>query len=180
MEERFRNIPNMKARWRGVVAMAALLVGFLLAGGIVACSTQGAASDAVSVVRKSLEAEKNNDYDAWISTRIEEQQRAFTKEANGEFGVISLTVHTVEASDRVTQALKERYSGSDLAQGRGWSDEYIAENMIVVYADYTVDYDNTKVPYSEGTLTEVFTLVRDDPGSPWLIWDSAIRPLDSF
>ncbi|HOG46127.1 MAG TPA: M56 family metallopeptidase [Anaerolineae bacterium] len=180
MEERFRNILNMKARRRGTVALLALLAGVVLVGGIVSCSTPGSGNDAVAVVKKSLEAERNNDFDAWVSTRIEEQQRAFTREANGTFGIISLMVHKVEVSERVTQVMKAQYSGSDLAQRRGWTDEYIAENMIVVYADYTVDYDNAVAPYDEGTLTQVFILVRDDPSSPWLIWDSAVRPLDSF
>jgi len=43
--------------------------------------------------------------------------------------------------------LKNGFTGSELAQSHHWSNEYIAENMIVVYTKYTVDYDNTKVPY---------------------------------
>lgn len=50
--------------------------------------------------------------------------------------------------------------------------EYIAENMIVVYTKYTVNYDNTKVPYQEGTLAQYSILIRDDKNSPWRIWDS--------
>lgn len=43
--------------------------------------------------------------------------------------------------------------------------------MIAVYAEYTVDYDNTKVPYGEGDIKVYFYLVRADSNSPWLIWD---------
>ncbi len=169
---------------RGVVAFLMMLAGIVLVGGIVACSTQSTANDAVAVVKKNLEARKNNDFEAWASTLwpAEKNDQNFTPsfEKPGDLGVISLAVDKVEVSDRVTKVIKEQYSGSDLARSRGCSDEYIAENVIVVYADYTVDYDNIKVPYNEGTLTEVFTLVRDNPQSPWLIRDSAVRTLDSF
>ena len=112
------------------------------------------------MVKKYLEAEKNNDYDAWISTLIQEKQKAYTKEANGVFGVISLTVDKAAVSEDETLRMKVRYTGSDLAQQRGWSDEYISENMIVVAAQYTVDYDNAKVPFTEGTLSQNFILIR--------------------
>jgi hypothetical protein len=45
-----------------------------------------------------------------------------------------------------------------------------SENMIVVSSQYTVDYDNTKVPYQEGILNQEFILIRNDKYSPWLIW----------
>jgi len=173
MKEKFRNVLNRKAKLHSVIAFLGTLASVLLVGGIVACSTQRASNDAVSVVKKHLESEKNNDYAAWISTLIEEKQRAFTKETNGEFGVISLIVEKVEVSDEETHRMQERYAGSDLAQSRGWSDEYLSENMIVVSTQYTVDYDNTKVPYTEGTLTQDFILIRDDQDSPWLIWDTS-------
>jgi len=171
MKEKFRNVLNRKAKRHSIIAFLGMLASILLIGGIVACSTQNAGNEAVSVVKKHLEAEKNNNYAAWISTLIEEKQRAFTKETNGEFGVISLVVEKVEVSDEETQRMQEMYTGSELAQSRGWSDEYLSENMIVVSTQYTVDYDNTKVPYTEGTLTQDFILIRDDQGSPWLIWD---------
>jgi hypothetical protein len=73
-------------------------VGVVLIEGLAACKTQSAGDDAARVARKHLEAEKNNDYEAWISTLIEEKQNAHTEEAKGfnaEFGVISLTVDKV-------------------------------------------------------------------------------------
>lgn len=102
MKERFRNILNGRTKRRSVIAFLGMLASILLIGGIVACSTQNAGNAAVNVVKKHLEAEKNNDYAAWISTLIEEKQHAFTKETTGEFGVISLTVEKVEVSDKET------------------------------------------------------------------------------
>jgi len=173
MKEKFRNVLNRKAKRHSVIAFLGMLASILLVGGIVACSTQSTGNDAISVVKKHLESEKNNDYDAWISTLIEEKQRAFTKETTGEFGVISLTVEKVDVSDEETQRIQQRYTRSELAQSRGWSDEYLSENMIVVSTQYTVDYDNTKVPYMEGTLTQDFILIRNNQDSPWLIWDTS-------
>lgn len=172
MKERFINIFDMNKKRSGIITFLIVLISVALIGGIVACGTQRADNNAAGVVRKHLEATKNNDYDTWISTMIKEKQSTFTKEANGVFGVISLRVDKVEISDEETQRMKGRYLGSDLAQSRGWSDKYISENMIVVSTKYTVDYDNTKVPYNEGTLTQDFILIRDDKDSPWLIWDS--------
>ncbi|HOB31118.1 MAG TPA: hypothetical protein PLF08_06430 [Bacillota bacterium] len=100
------------------------------------------------VVTEYLEAEKGKDY------------------------VISLTIEKVEISDDETAKIRAMYSGSELAKTNGWTDDYIANNMIAVYAKYTVDYDNTKVPYSEGELEQYFYLTRADLNTDWTIWDS--------
>lgn len=170
-----------EAKCHGIIAFLGILASIMLIGGTGACSTQNADNDAVSVVKKYLEAVKNNDYEAWKSTLwpAEKDAQNFTPsfEKPGDLGVISLTIEKVEVSDKETKRIKERYSGSELAQSHAWSDEYISENMVVVFTQYTVDYDNTKVPYNEGTLTQYFYLVRDDKDSPWLIWD-ATSPSD--
>ena len=130
---------------------------------------------AAAVVRKQLEAERDNDLEAWLSTQMESTQKAYregTANINTEFGVISLTVGEVRVAVWQTHVIRVQYSGSELAESYGWSDEYIAENMVAVYAEYAVDYDNTKVPYHEGSLTQYFFLVREDRDSPWLYWDA--------
>jgi hypothetical protein len=100
------------------------------------------------VVTEYLEAEKNKDY------------------------VLSLSIAEIKVSDEETARIKDMYSGSELAKKSGWTDEYIAQNMIVVYARYTVDYDNTKVPYNEGKLEQYFYLTRANLNTEWTIWDS--------
>ena len=130
---------------------------------------------AASLVERYLTAKKDNDYPAWQSTLWAAQKdgQNFTPsfEKPGDLGVLSLSIGKVAVSDEQTKRIQKRYSGSDLAQKYGWSDDFIAENMIVVSAQYTVDYDNTKVPYPEGTLTQYFYLVRDSKDAAWLIWD---------
>ena len=85
--------------------------------------------------------------------------------------MLSLSVEKVAVSDAETERIQKMYAGSDLAKSHGWSDEFIAKNLIAVSASYTVDYDNTKVPYPEGALSQNYYLLRDDPNSPWLIWE---------
>ena len=181
------NTLNKRIR-RRVITFSLVLVSIILLSGLAACSTSstGAStatsnvssseSDAVKVVKNHFEALKNNDYEAWKSTLwpAEKNEQNFTPsfEKPGDLGVISLSIQKVEVSPEETQREKERYTGSELAQSYHWSNEYIAENMIVVYTKYTVDYDNTKVPYQEGTLAQYSILIRDDKNSPWLIWDS--------
>lgn len=147
MKNRFINILNTGKKRRGASVLLAVLLCTALAGGLIACTADAGNSSADSVIKEYLEAEKDKDY------------------------VISLSIEKVEISDEETARIKERYLGSELANTKGWTDEYIAENMIAVYAKYTVDYDNTKVPYNEGELEHYFYLIRDNEDSPWLIWD---------
>lgn len=82
MRERPADIPRVRARRHDVFVFSFLLVCVVSVGGLAACRTQTADDDeAASVVTKSLEARKNNDYEAWISTQIEERQKASTKES---------------------------------------------------------------------------------------------------
>ena len=189
MNERFRNSLNRKTARRRITAFSLVFLSVALIGGLVACSTfrtesysvNLVESDAANVVEDYLEAKKNNDYEAWKSKLwpAEKDTQNFTPsfEKPGDLGVISLSINKVEVSGEETQRMKEMYTGSDLAQSQGWSDKYISENMIVVSSQYTVDYDNTRVPYQEGTLTQDFILIRNDKDSSWLIWD-ATSPSD--
>jgi hypothetical protein len=57
-----------------------------------------------------------------------------------------------------------------MLQRRNWSDELIAKNMVAVFIEYTVDYDNTKVPHISGTHYKYAWLIREDEESPWFIY----------
>ncbi|MGI6162790.1 MAG: DUF4829 domain-containing protein [Bacillota bacterium] len=146
-------------------------VGEAEPGGLAASITD--VDGAINTVRKHLEAERDEDFEAWVSTLFLKEQRDFYieqhKQSNFDFGVISLTIDEIRLAVAQTCRIRAIYSGS-LAKKRGWTNEYIAENMAAVFAQHTVDYDNRKVPYIEGTLTSYLMLVRDDKTSPWLIW----------
>ncbi len=91
--------------------------------------------------------------------------------------VISMTIQSVSVSPEETARVRKMYAGSELAEKNGWSDDYIENNLLAVFAQYTVDYDNTKVPYPEGALEQYFYLTRKDEQSSWAVWD-AMSPSD--
>ena len=128
-----------------------------------------------NVVERYLEAKQNNDFEAWKSelwaAQKDPQNFSPSFEKPGDLAVLSLSIGNLAVSDEETGRIKKMYSGSELAGKYGWSDEFIAQNVVAVSAQYTVDYDNTKVPYSEGTLTQYFYLVRETQDAPWLIWN---------
>ncbi len=148
IKTRFINILNTGKKSHGAPVLLAVLLCTVLTGVLIACTADAGNSSADSVIREYLEAEKDKDY------------------------VISLSIEKVEISNEETARIKEMYSGSELANTKGWTNEYIAENMIAVDAKYTVDYDNTKVPYNEGELEQFFYLTRADKNAEWKIWDS--------
>jgi hypothetical protein len=181
MRERFQDVLSMKTKRRALFPSLLLILGILVTGGLIACGTQSSTSDASDVVTKYLEAQKNNDNNALNSLLWEadnDQSSDAMPESEGSLGVISLSIDKIEVSEEETQSIKERYIGSDLAQNNEWSDEFIKENLIAVYAKYTVDYDNTKVPYNEGEITQYFYLLRSDKDSPWHIWEQSYDVVD--
>ena len=166
---------NVKAgNWRWLlIAVVVLSVTGILA----ACASKSPQSDPANVVEQYLQAKKSNDFSAWKATlwaaQKDGQNFIPSFEKPGDLGVLSLTVGKVGVSEAETQRVKQRYTGSDLAKQNGWSDAFIDENMIAVAAEYAVDYDHTKVPYMDGSVSQNFYLVRDNPSSAWLIWDAS-------
>lgn len=166
-----------KHRVRLVVIL--IILAAIVISVVVVCRPTNSEIEAVGVVNRYLGAKQNNDYIAWKSTlwaaQKDESNFSPSFEKPGDLGVLTLSIGEVVVSDEETAQIQERYSGSDLAKSHGWSDEFIAKNMIAVSAQYRVDYDNTKVPYPDGEQTQVFYLVRDNPDSAWLIWDSGFE-----
>jgi len=175
MKEKQDYLCSMLEKYRGGLVLRMVVLAAVVMSVLVACSRTSSTSAAVDVVERYLEAKKNNDFTTWKSTLWAAQKdgSSFTPsfEKPGDLGVLSLSIGKVAVSDEETALIQKRYSGSDLAKSHGWSDSFIAQNMLAVTAQYTVDYDNTKVPYPDGEQTQVFYLVRDNPDSPWLIWD---------
>lgn len=171
-----QSIPFINLENDGVeVVLRMLILIAAVMSGLIACTWASSTSAAVDVVERYLEAKMNNDFTAWKSTLWAAQKDGsnFTPsfEKPGDLGVLNLSIGEVAVSDQETARIQKRYSGSDLAKTHGWSETFIAENMLAVTAEYTVEYDNTRVPYPDGEQIQVFYLLRDDPASPWLIWD---------
>ncbi len=180
IKECMQNILNVRTKRRGRLSFLLLTMTIIIIGGMVACSNQSSSNDATDVVIKHLEAERDNNYDIWKSTLWTDSANEdnYSNERKRDLGVISLTIESVEISEKGTAHLKEQYTKSDLAKSRGWSDRYIRDNMIAILAKYTVDYDNTKVPYDGGEVIQYFYLLREDKNSPWLIWDQSYDVID--
>jgi hypothetical protein len=85
---------------------------------------------------------------------------------------ISVDVGFVEIDNDETQRIIEMYCGSELAETRGWSADYLQEHFVVVKANYFVEYDHTKTFMDDGSLEQYFYLTRDIVTELWSIIDT--------
>ena len=76
-----------------------------------------------------------------------------------------------------TQRVSQSYLGSDLAIGRGWSDDLLTNHFLVVDAAYYIEYDHTRTFLEGGNVTQQFYLAQNDQGR-WIIVDNAMRIAD--
>ncbi len=53
----------------------------------------------------------------------------------------------------------------------GWTEEYLKENFIAVRVTYHCEIDHSKIWYEDGTVTMYTYLTRENPESPWEVWD---------
>ena len=67
----------------------------------------------------------------------------------------------------------ENYTGSELAQSRGWTDDYLAEHFLAVRAKYYVEYDHTKTFLDDGNIDQFFYLIEDTENGVWTIIDNS-------
>lgn len=86
------------------------------------------------------------------------------------------TLHIRFESSEIDQAETERvaamYAGSELAQSRGWTDDYLAEHFVVVRARYYVEYDHTKTWLDDGEIDQYFYLTQNLKTGAWVIVDN--------
>lgn len=147
-----------------------VLVLFLVLASLISCGKKVKNSDPTAPVRSLLEAKKNNDFEAYKKAFYYEPDESYTQD-NNDLGVISLLINKLEISVPETKWFIENYSDSELAKKRSWTNEFIS-GVVAVIAEYSVDYDNTKVPFQEGNLSQTFYVARESEDSPWLIIDA--------
>ncbi|MGM9554586.1 MAG: hypothetical protein ACI3V2_09790 [Faecousia sp.] len=144
-----------KALLRGLLIAA--IIAALLVGGTFAAYQMGVfddlwlqkpSSDPVEVVRSAIE----NQID-----------KAYT---------ISVRVDNIYADMEETARAAAIYQNSEIADRNGWSEEYLEEHFIAVYAAYTVEYDHTKTFMRDGAVFQYFYLVQKEDSS-WVIWDNS-------
>lgn len=142
-----------RARTVGVTAAAVLAV-FALCGftayalGLFDPWLQTPSADPVQTVQSALEAQAGKDY------------------------TVCLRIDTVEVSQEETERMIQMYSGSSLAEERGWTETYLAEHFVAVWAKYYVEYDHTKTFMDDGCTEQYFYLTQDAKTGKWEIVDN--------
>ena len=114
-------------------------------------------------------------FDPWFqkpsADPIQTVQSAIEGQADKEY-TISVRVDEIRVDESETERVIRMYSGSDLAEERGWTDEYLAEHFVVVQANYYVEYDHTRTFMSDGYTEQYFYLARDVKTGKWEIVDN--------
>lgn len=114
-------------------------------------------------------------FDPWFQTPSADPTRTVQSAIEGQAGKeYALTVRVDEAKvdESETERVIKMYTGSDLARSRGWTDEYLAEHFVVVWAKYYVEYDHTKTFRKDGLVEQYFYLTEDTATGKWEIADS--------
>lgn len=90
---------------------------------------------------------------------------------------VTVRIDEIIIDEAETERMIERYTGSELAQARGWTDDYLAEHFLAVRAKYYVEYDHTKTFLEDGNLDQYFYLVEDIESGLWTVIDNSTSGL---
>ena len=114
-------------------------------------------------------------FDQWLqkpsANPTETVLSAIKNQINKDY-TISVRVDEIKVDDNETARVTAMYSGSELAEARGWTDEYLAEHFVVVWAKYYVEYDHTKTFIDDGYTEQYFYLTQDTETGEWAIIDN--------
>lgn len=114
-------------------------------------------------------------YDPWLqkasANPVKTVQSAIEGQAGKEY-TIAVRVGEIKIDEEETARIRARYTGSELAESRGWTDEYLAEHFIVVWARYYVEYDHTKTFLEDGDTEQYFYLTQELKTGEWTIADN--------
>ncbi len=136
----------------------------------IACNPKKESFDPSDCVRYMLIAMEKDDFQAYKEKFYYEPDISKTQTETG-FGVLTLAIINIEESEEETNWFIDSYTGSELAKNRNWTDEFISQ-IVALKATYKIDYDNTISPSTEGTLTHVFFVVRDQNDGLWKILEA--------
>ncbi len=113
--------------------------------------------------------------DPWLqkpsTNPTETVQSAIENQIDKEY-TINARVDEIKVDDIETKRVIEMYTGSELAEVRGWTDDYLAEHFVVVWAKYYVEYDHTKTFMNDGYTEQYFYLTEDPETGKWTIIDN--------
>lgn len=115
-------------------------------------------------------------FDPWLQKAsadpVETVQSAIEGQLKKEY-TLEVRIREISADEAETQRMIGNYAGSELAQSRGWTDEYLAEHFLAVRAKYYVEYDHTKTFLEDGDIDQFFYLIEDMETGLWTIIDNS-------
>lgn len=115
-------------------------------------------------------------FDPWLQRAsadpVETVQSAIEGQLKKEY-TLEVRIREISVDEAETQRMIGNYAGSELAQSRGWTDEYLAEHFLAVRAKYYVEYDHTKTFLEDGDIDQFFYLIEDMETGLWTIIDNS-------
>lgn len=115
-------------------------------------------------------------FDPWLQKAsadpVETVQSAIEGQLKKEY-TLEVRIREISVDEAETQRMIGNYAGSELAQSRGWTDEYLAEHFLAVRAKYYVEYDHTKTFLEDGDIDQFFYLIEDTETGLWTIIDNS-------
>ena len=115
-------------------------------------------------------------FDPWLQKAsadpVETVQSAIEGQLKKEY-TLEVRIREISADEAETQRMIGNYAGSELAQSRGWTDEYLAEHFLAVRAKYYVEHDHTKTFLEDGDIDQFFYLIEDTETGLWTIIDNS-------
>lgn len=115
-------------------------------------------------------------FDPWLQKAsadpVETVQSAIEGQLKKEY-TLEVRIREISADEAETKRMIGNYTGSELAQSRGWTDEYLAEHFLAVRAKYYVEYDHTRTFLEDGDIDQFFYLIEDMETGLWTIIDNS-------
>lgn len=115
-------------------------------------------------------------FDPWLQKAsadpVETVQSAIEGQLKKEY-TLEVRIREISVDEAETQRMIGNYAGSELAQSRGWTDEYLAEHFLAVRAKYYVEYDHTRTFLEDGDIDQFFYLIEDTETGLWTIIDNS-------
>lgn len=115
-------------------------------------------------------------FDPWLQKAsadpVETVQSAIEGQLKKEY-TLEVRIREISVDKAETKRMIGNYTGSELAQSRGWTDEYLAEHFLAVRAKYYVEYDHTKTFLEDGDIDQFFYLIEDTETGLWTIIDNS-------
>lgn len=115
-------------------------------------------------------------FDPWLQKAsadpVETVQSAIEGQLKKEY-TLEVRIREISVDEAETKRMIGNYAGSELAQSRGWTDEYLAEHFLAVRAKYYVEYDHTRTFLEDGDIDQFFYLIEDTETGLWTIIDNS-------